>query len=233
MKIAWKDLKKFIDDTELYHFLNYTELNDMYYVWVLYQGESLNCTVTKGSVDCEDFINNYKPRAVLKNDINQDGIPIQKSRHVTFGRFFHSLFVLITTSKTEHNDTTGYIDVKTFDESGHETTVPDDVVKTCINFHPNFIYELYGGGLQILDDHIENLFINSILNPDNTNPPLGRIKLIINKKVISSQENIFKSATIPGELPYSPLVQMNYLRIEISHDKGEQIRAQIEIQYYS
>lgn len=233
MRIDWVNFKKFLDDTKLFHFLNYMELVNDIYVWYSYQGENFNCLLAKGSASWEDFDTNYKTKAILKNDINQDGISMSKARHVTLGRFFHSLFVVVTTCNTTNNDITGLITIKLLDESGNETTVKSEVVKTCVDFHPDFTYELYGGGLQILDDPGGEIYINSILNPDSTDPIYGKIKLIINKLVISQNENIFKSATIPGELPYIQGQQTNYLRIELTHPKGEEIRGQIEIQYYS
>jgi len=235
MKVNWPTLRKFITDTNLYNFVNYFDIVTGLYVWISYQNENFSTILESGTVNWEDFNNNFKLKAILKNDINEDGISISKSRHVMYGRFFRAQFVLITTSTKVHNDETGYFVIKLIDENGNETNNENEAIKTCIDFSTPFTYELYGDGIEMIDEFVSGeIILSTVLNPDLDNLLVGKKPLIINKVIVKCQEPIFKSATIPGEIPEKIQDQQtNCLRTIIQHPKGAHLRCQIEIQYYA
>ena len=233
MITSWTILKKFINDNNLIAFLNYLETVDGYYAWLSYQNENFSVTLSKGSVDCEDFENNYKNNVIIKNDLAADGMQVVKITHVLHGRLLKDLFVQIKTSTKEYNDVTGLIFIKLLNEQGQETNVGSEAVKTCIDFKPNFDYELYGGGLQTLDDLDSNIYVSSLIVPDIPAQYGGSVYFVINKKILLPKENVFISGVGTTEILYdSQHPEKSVVRIEIGHPKGEEHQFQVELQYY-
>lgn len=231
MRVDWKNLKKFINDTKLQHFVNYFELENEVYVWLSYQNESFNCLLTKASVEYEDFETNFKPLAILKDDIAADGFTYIKSTHVLDGRFLNANFVVITTSKTEHNDQTEYISIKLLDENGQETT-SENTVKTCIDFEPPFDYEIYGGGIETLEVMDSEFYVSAIIAPTIPCSQGRTVYNIRNKLLLQPKENVFKAGIGPAELKYNAGLHTNLVRIQLTHGKGIQKKFQLELQYY-
>jgi hypothetical protein len=234
MRIDWKAFKKFLDDTELYNFLNYMELADNFYVWMTYQGETFNVTLEKATVDCEDFVNNYKSKAILKSDIANDGQSVTKITHVLYGRFLKDVFVKIKTSTKENNDVTGLFTVRLFDELNHETDISANVVKTAIDFCPNFTYEIFGGGLESIDNLNSEFYVSAVIAPDIPSQQGGSLYYLINRYMLQPKQNVFVSGVGTAEVGYNSQMPIaSKLRIAINHDKGIQQNFQVELQYYA
>lgn len=233
MKIDWKSLKKFIDNTKLVKFLNYIELDTSYYVWIYYEGESFSSILDKGSVDCQVFVNDYKPYAVLKNDLTDDGIRFSRTMFVGRTRMMHCLFTCITTSQIQTNDTTGFINVVLKDAQQHVVQNPNQTVYTEINFcpHPTDGYGLYGGSIETLEDIDSDIVADAILAPDIPLSVGGQLYYIRNRLLNKPKENLTRHAINVGDVP-GGVVGANVLRIQLKHDIGLQKRFQIEIQYY-
>jgi len=233
MRVDWKQLKGFIDETKLYNFINYFTLNDEVYVWMSYQNENFSCLLYNNTIEYEEFIDDYKDKAILKDDIEQDGIPIMRNTHVITGRIMHAIFAVIKTSTKNNNDKTGYITVKLFDSNGNETDLGSEAVKTAIDFETNFSYELSGGGIQCLSDLETNFYVSAVMAPDIPSEMGGSVYNVINKFLVLPKEDIFVAGIGPGYMTYTEGSHTNKLRIEISHDKGIEKKFQTEVQYYS
>lgn len=234
MKMDWKSLKKFVVDTKLYNFVNYVEFPNNYYVWLSYQNESFYNTLDKGSVDCADFETNIKPKAILKNDIASDGQTYSKVTHVTAGRVLRALFVTIETCTKNHDDATNYIKIKLYDENGRLTEDGTQAVKTCVDFGPDFTYEIFGGGLTSMEAIEENFYISSIIAPEIPQQYGGMVYNVINKKVLTSTEVIFITGVGTSEVPYKQQMSAaNVLRIEVRHNKGKHQKFEVQLQYYA
>jgi len=233
MRISWNNLKGFLDDTELFHFLNYIDLTDNFFVWLSYQNENFSTILSKGSIDCEDFENNYKSKAILKNDIASDGYKYQKVTHVKEGRTLSKIYTLITTSTKTHNDKTGYINVLLFDSEGNETEDSNLAVKTVLDFEPPFDYEIYGGGLEVFNDLQNEFYFSVILVPDIPVGQGGSKVIIINRVVKGSKTEIEIAPLGATELLYNENLHTNKVRISIEHDAGIQQEFQTEVHYYS
>jgi hypothetical protein len=234
MKLDWRNLKSFVSSNSLYNFLNYVDMPDNYYIWVAYQNENFYTILDKGSVDCEDFEKNFKPKAILKQDMAPDGQRVTKITHILAGRLLKALFTVMTTSTKTHNDVTGYISIKLYDENGSETNVGANAVKTCIDFQPNFDYEIYGGGLSCLSDIVGDFYVSAIVAPAIPSEQGGTVYNVINKKILSPRESIFIAGVGTAEIKYNAQVPVaNVMRIAISHGKGVQQSFQVELQYYS
>jgi len=230
MIVSWAAFKNFLDTTKLYNFLNYMEHPDSYYVWLSYQDEMFSLTLDKATVDCEDFVNNYKSKAIIKNDIANDGQTYSKVTHVLTGRYLRDEFVKIRTSTKQNNDETGHYTVRLYDVNDHETDVSANVVKTAIDFLPNFTYEIYGGGVETIDTLTSEVYISSVICPDI---PQACMYYIRNKMILQPKENVFVSGIGTAEIKYNPQMPLaSKLRIFLKHAAGEQHNYQIELQYY-
>jgi len=226
-------MKNFIDQTGLYHFLNWMELNDAYYIWLEYQGQSFNCLLPIGTQDLKDFIDNYKPKIVLKNDIALDGQRRTKITHVFLGRTLRVHYVLINTATLESNDTSGWTTVHLKDADGNTTEDGSQATKTCIDFEPSFDYEIYGGGLQTMEPMEDNFYGSAILLPDIPESLGGSVCSIRNKLLKQPKEDIFIAGFGTVELKYNEEQHTNKVRIQIDHPAGDTHKFQIEIQYYA
>ena len=232
MRVDWAHLKNFIDNTNLHHFVNYMELTDNTFVWISYQNENFSVMLAVGTTDYEDFENNYKSKAVLKNDITTDGVKFSRSTKVNLTRFFQSHFSVIETSTDMNSDDSGYTTIVRFDENGQVTDVSTETVRTTLNFEPNFNYELYGGGVESIDELTKDFYVSAIVAPDIPSETGGNINVVRNKLLLKPSEHVFRSGLGTRELIYNADIHSNKLRIEIRHEKGEQTKFQIEIQYY-
>ena len=232
MRIDWKNLKKFIDDTELYHYVNYLDLVDSRFVWLSYQIQNFECLLQIGSQDYAEFDTDYKPRTILKDNISNDGRTFSRITHVKDGRYLHVYYVVFSTSSKETNDTSGFFSVELFDDKGDPTDVGANAVKTCVDFEPNFTVEMYGGGLETLEDMTEIFYASAIINPDIEENIGGNFVKIRNKRLLRPKENVFKSGFGTVELPYTEGSHTNVLRAEIIHVKGIEQPFQYEVQFY-
>lgn len=238
MRTDWKTLKRFIDSTSLYGILNYLELDDAFYVWVTYENENFSCTLAKGSADNKDFQENYRPRAILKDDLSADGQRFSKVSHVIKGRLMHAFYVLVETSTVTNNDTTGYVTMSMTDDDGNIVTDSQFATYTRMDFEPPFSYEIYGGGLETIDELTQNVFTTAIVAPDIPPEVGGTIYNIRNKLILQPTETIFKAGIGTAELPYilneqGQPIGANKLRIQLKHPQGSRIRFQLEVQYYA
>jgi len=232
MRIDWPSLKKFIDDTELFAFVNYVELPVNFYVWLYYEGESFSTMLDKGTVECQDFTNNYKPRAILKNDLSDGGIKMAKTIFVGQDMMLHALFVAYTTSIAQTNDTTGFVSIRLRDENLNIIQDGSNAHYTEIDFCPgqSLAYGLYGGGLSTLEP-IETDFVGDcIMAPDVPVQSGGQLYFVKNMLLAKPTDKAFINAINVGEIPGIPGV--NVVRIRLKHDKGIQKRFQAQIQYY-
>lgn len=234
MNVDWKTLKEFLDNTKLFHFVNYLTLENSYYVWINYQGQNFTTILNHGSVDAEEFENNYKALAVVKNTLSEDGVPFNRNTNVGSGRLLSAMFVKIRSCTDQNNDVTGNVKIYTLNSSGNITIEPTEAVKTVYEFNPNFAYEIYGGGIESLETYSEEFYISASIAPTIPEAMGGNRKLIINKYLKQPFEDIFRSGVGPSEVKYFPTMpDANMLRIELSHQAGVQKNFQIEIQYYS
>jgi hypothetical protein len=232
MKIDWKSLKKFIDDTGLVKLLNYVELDTNYYIWMYYEGESFSSILDKGTVDCQVFIDDYKPYTVLKNDLTDDGIKFSRTMFVGRSRMMHCLFTNITTSTTQTNDDTGFITVVLRDSNKQITQDGSQAVYTELIFcpHPTAGYGLFGGSIETLEDIETEFVVCGILAPDFP-VSVGQLYFIRNKTLCIPREKLTRCAINVGDIP-GGVIGANVLKIQIKHDMGIQKRFQTEIQYY-
>jgi len=235
MRIDWKSLKKFIDDTKLYKIINYVELDTSYYVWILYEGETFSSSLDKGSVDCEDFVKNYKPLAILKNDLAPDGVKFTRSMLVYVKRLYHCLFTKFTTSSTISNDETGFITMRMRDSQKQITEDPSQAVYTEIDFCLGVGVDcsLYGGSIEIIEDFDSEIVVNAIMAPDIPAEYGGSIYFIRNM-IIYKKTNQVVSRISPnaGDITTYGIPGINVLRMQLKHDVGLQRQIQIEFRYF-
>jgi hypothetical protein len=230
MRTDWKTFKKFVNDTGTEMYINFINSPDSYYVWLTYQNENISVLLSKATTECEDFVNNYKSKAILKKDLAEDGQKYSKITHVISGRLLKALYCVIETSSTVNNDVTGNITVVLFDAQGKPTTDNNKAVKTCVDFLPNRIYEIFGGGLTSLESIHDEIYLSSLFAPDI---PEYKIYNVINKRIITPNESCFITGVGTAEIPYiesMPLI--NKMRIELTHEAGIKRKFQIELQYY-
>jgi hypothetical protein len=232
MKIDWLSLKTFIVNANLYRYVNCIELPTNYYVWLFYEGESFSIVLEKGTVNCEDFIANFKSQLIVKNDISDDGIKIIRTSFVGRVRMLHCFFVEFYTSTRGTNDDTGFITIRLRDAENNIITDESLAVITELDFCPgeNLAYSLYGGGIQTIDEIDSDMTIDAILAPNIPVNQEGAIYFVKNKVLLQPKDNFFRNAINVGEIP--GVKDYNVLRTLIKHDKGIQKRLQAEIQYY-
>ena len=118
------------------------------------------------------------------------------------------------------------------DEAGEETDNSSEAVKTAVDFEPPFDYEIYGGGIETLEDMSSEFYVSAIIAPTIAKENGGRIYNIRNQLLLQPRENVFKSGIGPAELFYTESQHTNLIRIQLSHDKNIQNKFQLELQYY-
>jgi hypothetical protein len=232
MRIDWNSLKTFITNANLYNYINYVELPTSYYTWIAYQDESFAVMLDKGSADCQDFVNNFKSQAILKNDISSDGIQMTRTTFVGRSRMLHCLFVAFTTSTNIHNDDTGFIKMSLRDTKGDITTDGTRAFMTELDFCPGatVAYSLYVGGIQTLENLDMDVSVDAILAPDISVDQGGKVYFVKNKVIMKPEETFIRNAINAGDI--AGVKGYNVLRMLIKHAEGVQKRLQIEIQYY-
>lgn len=225
--IKWKELKKFVDETKLYNFLNYLELETKdVYVWLDYQGMTFFLTLIYGTTDYEDFNKNYKTVAILKNDIADDGIRRTKMNRVTEGRFLKDIYMQFTTARKEYGDPSGLFYVKLFDKNEALTDDESIAVKTTVGFAPKYSYDLYAGGLQTLEPLTENVYSSCTV--------AGSVVNIMNRKLAKPQDNfLIVGIGIVSLNYYEQMPILNTIETSFSHSAGCHVPLQIEFQIYA
>jgi hypothetical protein len=232
MRIDWTSLKSFITKTELYNNINYVQMQTSYYIWLFYEGESFSVILTSGSVECEDFVKNFKDKAVLKNNIAEDGVQITRNTFIGRSRTLRVIYTTFKTSSFEQDDLSGFFTMQLRDENGIITQDVSQAVYTNVDFCPgdNVAYSFFGGGLETVDEISDLYYVNAILAPDVSVNLGGAVYFLRNKQIITPKDKFFRNAInagdIPGEKGY------NVIRAQIKHPKGAQKKMQLEIQYY-
>lgn len=233
MRIDWKSLKKFIDDTELYSFINYIEQDTSFYVWIFYQGETFSSLLDKGSVNCEDFVENYKPKAVLKNDLSESGIKKSMSVFVDAPMMLHAFYVSFSTSVAQTNDLSGFVTIKLRDEQGSITEDRNQAVSTEIDFCPgkDVCYGLNGGQVWALEPIQYNFTVDCIMAPEIPSIYGGQVYFVRNVLLNPYVDKMNVEAVGIGRVPCSP-EGVNVLRVKIKHVRGVETKFQLCIMYY-
>lgn len=232
MKIDWKSIKKFIDNTGLHSYINYIELETGFYIWIQYQGENFSTLILKNSIEYESFVKDYKSKAILKNDLSNDGLTYVRSVYVGKKRMLHCLFTCLTTSEIITNDTSGLITCRIRDINRQITNDSQEAMYTEIDFCPGAVtYGLHGGGVENLDPLDREITVNAILAPEIPENLGGSIYFVKNKILKTPHDSVLRQAVNVGEIEYV-CPGSNVVRIEIKHPVGIKRKIQTEIQYY-
>ena len=237
-QIQWSEFKKFIIDTDLYNFLNFLKLDSTdYYVWFTYQGMTFYTMIMHGTTDYIDFTNNFKSKALLKNDISNDGYVETKVHKVAKGTYLQDVFVQVRTATKDLVDKTGAFSVKLLDSHGAVTEDSNIAVKTVIRFAPRYTYQIYAGGVESLEDITEDVWIDTIIAPDIPRSVGGKVVNIVNRQLVKPHEKYVVFGTGPVMLPYNPLpsapFQINIIDTILSHGAGYKLKVQIQLQTYA
>ena len=181
------------------------------------------------------FIDNFKSKAILKNDISIDGKREVRSHRVAKGRYLQDLFVQVRSSTKELRDKTGTFSVKLYDANGALTDNPEVAEKTVVRFAPKYTYELYAGGVSSLETVVEDIWIDTVIAPDIPRPVGGSVVNIVNRQLLKPKENYTIVGTGPVELVYDPVspVKINVIDIKLSHRAGYKLKIQLELQVYA
>ena len=231
MRIDWKTLKKFVVDTGLEHFINYLDMTNESYIWISYQNENFSCLLFKDTAEYEDFKNNFKEKAILKDDITSDGFKYSQTVFVGQQKMLRALFTTFTTSVCETNDDTGLITMQLRDENYQVTETSSEAVYSEINFNPGKDYGLYGGGIETMESISGNFVGYGILAPEIPEEYGGKLYFIRNRIMDTPREKFFRNAINVGSISVDPL-DAGTLRIGLKHEKGVRNLFQTEIQYY-
>jgi hypothetical protein len=235
MRIDWKSLKKFIDDTKLNKIINYIELDTSYYVWILYEGETFSSMLEKGSVDCEVFINDYKPLAILKDDLAPDGVRFSRSMSVFIRRLYHCLFTKITTSTTETNDKSGFITSRIRNSQKQIIQDSSQATYTEVDFCLGVGVDcsLYGGSVEFFDEVNSEIVLNVVCAPDIPTEYGGSIFYLQNFVVYKKQNQVVsRSSPNAGDIITNGVPGVNVLRFQFEHEMGMRKQVQVEFQYF-
>ena len=234
MRVDWKSLKKFIDDTKLYKIVNYMELDTSYYVWVLYEGETFSSMLEKGTVDCDVFVKDYKPLAILKDDLAPDGVRFSRSMLVYIKRLYHCLFAKITTSTTETNDKSGFITARIRNSHGQIIQDSSQAVYTEVDFCLGVGVDcsLFGGSVEFFDE-FDWMTLNAILAPDIPAEYGGSIFFLQNMVLYKKQNQIIsRGSPNAGDVITNGVPGVNVLRFQFEHEMGMRKQLQVEFQYF-
>jgi hypothetical protein len=232
MRVDWNSLKTFINNTNLYKNINYFEMQSNYLVWLYYEGESFSTLLDKGSANCQEFISDFKSKAVLKNNIADDGIQMTRTTFVGRSRMLRCIFTNFQTSSFNLIDTSGLFTIKLKDENNNYTNNVQESTITELTFCPgkDVGYSMYGGGIQTLDDIDSEVYIDTILAPEISESNGGNIYFIKNRLIKPPSESFFINAINAGDV--LGIENYNIIRIIIRHNKGMNKKLQAQIQLY-
>jgi len=232
MQVNWKQLKEFVDNTGLIRNLNYMELSDAYHVWINYENQLFEVNLLKGTVEYENFEGAYKPRCILKEDINANGqrnmmsnAPLNGETALVYNMTFYSAL-------DKHDDPKGWVHMHLLNDQCQEVT-SDFATKTCVDFTPPFSYWIYVGKVNSFGQDGTILKLNGLVAPDYTPEQGGSVEFIINKTIQPLGITDMSTQTGGAHLIYNPEIPgLNTVRLTISHPQGYVSKFEMELFIY-
>lgn len=229
IKTSWSEIKGFLDKTQLYLNLNYLEFINHYIIWVDYENASMWVQLDKADIQCEDFINNYASKTIVKKTILENGLK-QVGTQGLLDRKYARCFAYQGSTATQ-TIPQYYFSVQLLNEAGEPTT-PDDCCCTMIRFEPNFDYDVMGGEFEIIDGNIsESVFVSVVGNPEIPSEMGGSVQVITNEKYLNKPISIDSKEAMP--LRYIDGYHTNVLVIHVQHPKGYTREYQAKMNFYA
>ena len=230
IKTTWSDLKGFVDSTQLYVNLNYIEFPNHYVIWMDYENASVWTQIDKSDIRCEDFVENYIPKTILKKTILDNGVKhlgIQGILDKKYARSFSYQGITAVQTNPEY-----FFTISILDSNGDETT-SENACCTMIRFEPNYDYDVLGGSFEIIDyqHHTEEIFVNVVGNPDIPVEMGGTVQVITNEKYLDRIVGIESKESMP--LRYFEGLHTNVIVIYIKHPVGFQVPYQAKMMFYA
>lgn len=227
----WAIMKDFLDNTGLYYNLSYLELKSYYFVWISYEDVQLTTKLEKGSVDVEDFVNNYKEKTNLKKTILDDGTKYFGSRGILNNKYYRKFcYQGALSSLTAPNN---FFSVTVLDENNNELSLADqsNAVVTVVRFEPNFNYDAIGGEFQLLTENEEEIFVDVIGNPEVPAEFGGNLGIIVDEQYTHCNSILIETMEAMP-LKYFEGQHTNVIQIKARHPKGCAYPYQIKISFY-
>ena len=230
IKAPWDEIKGFLDTTGLYVNLNYIEFRNHYIIWVDYENASVWTQLDKSDMKCEDFLNNYVPRTVLKKTILDSGVKHLGIQGILDKKYARSFSYQGTTAV--QTDQQYFFTISLLDRDGNEA-ISENACCTMIRFEPNFDYDVLGGSFEIIDyqNHNEEIFVNVVGNPEIPAEMGGSVQVITNEKYLNRIVGIESKESMP--LKYFEGMHTNVIVIHIQHPVGFQVPYQAKMMFYA
>lgn len=228
IKTNWKEIKGFLEKTQLFYNLNYIEFSNHYIVWVDYENASVWTQIDKSDIQCEDFLI-YKSKTVVKKTILDNGLKQYGTQGLLDNKYARSFsYQGFTATQTESKN---FFSIQLVNETGSITT-PDDCCCTMIRFEPNFDYDVLGGDFEVIDDSNPNsVYVSVIGNPEIPSEFGGTVQVITNEKYLNRMVKIESKESMP--LRYIEGMHTNVIVIHVKHPKGFQVSYQARMHFYA
>jgi hypothetical protein len=230
VKTTWKEVKSFLDETQLFLNLNYKEFEAYYMIWTEYEGLTMYTQIDKSDVQIEDFLTNYAPKTQLKKTIMDGGLKYTGSFGVSNKKWLQRFCYQggLSTITPAENFYSSYI----LDRNGNVITDPTQAIFTCIRFEPNFDYDIISGGLTFLEGNGEHdIYINVIGNPDIPESMGGSVKIILNEKY--NHEPVMVQSLVAMPLVCIEGYHTNVILIKVHHSIGLIKTYQVQLSFYA
>lgn len=249
--IEWFYFKQLMVSKSLYP--QYTENNDTYHL-KLYEGPLLlaECSINKNQSleDKEDFETNYKSLSnqSLFNQFDTDGAQIVRVKAAKKGWTYGAIPIEFTTaeigslwSKTSDGTDRPGITLKFYDSNNQEITQEGigqinetTIIRSVVDFEPEFDYEVIGGTLRIGSDIAFDCRLWIIAVPDIPANMGGSKEMAggINLKFLAPQQLMEVDGRVSKYLTYSPTLHTNKLRFIFEHQAGSKVDIHINVELY-
>lgn len=217
MRISWKVMKKFLDDTKLYRNLNYMFDDTEYYLWINYEGEKFFTTILQNSVDANEFLAIYAPQTVVKNDISEDGKRSSEVLNKTRNKYLQEHSLYFTSTVGSQDSFCDFFTFVKYNAEGNIAQEGEEIHKCVAIFEPPYDYDVIGGAVEILDfknrEEIKDVFVNAIGNPYIPREYGGSVPIMINRKFLYARIEIGGGYLMP--LRFIPDMHTNMILIEV------------------
>lgn len=233
--------------------MRWIEEEGAYFITLTDKDVTYYTTLNKGipSDDLAHFETNIKPNVVpLREQLDNDGAQIVRIKAAKRGWTFAAVPIQFITSEIDSlysklSDGTNRqgITLKFYNQQGSEITTEGllqinetTIIRTVIDFEPNYDYEIIGGTLRV-DSVIGStqdcrLWITAV--PDIPAASGGSKEMAggINLKFLSPDNSFYLDGRVSKTLVYDPVYKTNKIRFIFEHTAGLKLPVQIVIDMY-
>lgn len=248
MIVSWSALKEFCISRSLP--VQWVEDSEFYYLAAGDRYFQLECQLNKlnPNEDFQDFETNYKTAFVV-DQLDTDGAQIVRQKAAKKGWTYTVIPIEFQTSRLsdsvyskhyEGTDRSG-ISLKAYNNSDVEVTTPGianvnyaSIVKTVIDFEPEYDYEVIGGFIRTINDISSDIRLWIVAVPDISAGSGGSKEMVsgLNLNYMKPENVYFVDGRVTKFLSYNATYHTNKLRFILKYPAATNENVVINIELY-